>query len=363
MEKIRVWRLPVRAFHWGLVVAVTGAAITGFLLGSPWLTLHLVGGTAALALVLARIVWGLTGDGPARFSSFVTGPRAALLHLRGGVRHLGHNPLGGWMVLALMAAVLALGLSGAVALGGTLKTGPLAFLAFDTGRTAQELHEVLAIGLLVLVGLHLAGVGVESLRSRENLARSMVTGWKVRRAEDHPLPSAIARPGLALTLSALVALIAGGLGVALARLPAAGAPVAAGDALAACADCHMAYPPSLLPAGSWHDMMTTLSDHFGEDASLPEAERVAVEAYLVAHSAETADTKPAHLFRRMAQDAPGRISATPAWRRIHDDLPDTLFDARPIGSRANCAACHQDAATGWFTPTRIRIPAIEGETR
>lgn len=362
MDRVKVWRWPVRLFHWMLVLSVTVAAATGFLLGPPWLALHLAGGVAAVALVLARLAWGLAGDGAARFSSFVAGPRAAREHLRGGARHLGHNPLGGWMVLALIAVVLALGLSGAVVLGGTLKTGPLAFLSFDAGRALAEVHEVLAIGFLVLVGLHLAGVAVESWRGRENLARSMVTGWKDRRAGDHPLPATAARPGLALGVIAAVALAAGGLGAALAQRPVTGAPVAAGDELAACADCHMAYPPSLLPAASWRAMMATLDDHFGEDARLPEPERAAVEAFLAAHAAETADSKPANLFRRVSDAEPGRISATPAWRRIHDDLPEALFTAKPIGSRANCAACHRDAATGWFTPTRIRIPTSEGES-
>ncbi|MFZ2099008.1 MAG: cytochrome b/b6 domain-containing protein, partial [Oricola sp.] len=191
---VPVWDPFVRLFHWSLVFAVAVAAVTGFLMGAPWISLHAWAGTAMAALVVARIVWGFSGGAYARFSSFVAGPRALIAHLRGIVsgeegRHLGHNPAGGLMIVALMAVALVLAVTGAVALGGMLKIGPLASVAdFAAGLGAREVHELLAWALLGLVGLHVAGAVFEGLRTRDNLVRAMVTGSKEARPGDHAAP-------------------------------------------------------------------------------------------------------------------------------------------------------------------------------
>lgn len=366
MSKVRpattlVWDPFLRLFHWGLAAAVTMAAVTGFFGGASVLTWHLVGGLGAVALVLARIVWGFTGPWSARFSGFVPGPGALLAHLRGrDGRHLGHNPAGALMVLALLAAVLALGASGALILGGMFKIGPFAAESFALGRAAREVHEPLAFAIAGLVALHLAGVAFESLRHHENLARSMVIGLKPRRAGEASPPSVAVRPRVAL-LALLVLSGAGGAAWGfLSARPAAGLPAPIPRAVAGeCAACHMAYHASLLPAASWQEVMATLSDHFGEDASLPPATAQEIEGWLVAHAAGApggADTLPAHLFARVDPAQPARITATPAWIRIHRHLPDALFQARDVGAKSNCAACHQDAASGRFSPFKIDIP-------
>jgi len=275
----------------------------------------------------------------------------------GAPRHLGHNPLGALMVLALVVVMLVVGVTGLGVLGGMLKTGPLAFWTFDLGRTARELHELAAWAVVVLVVLHLGGVVFESRRSRENLALSMVTGAKEARPGDHRSQSLPARGGLALAI--LVALGAGlwGANQALSARAPTGMPVAF-DATTQeeCSACHMAYHPSLLPADSWRQLMATLDDHFGEDASLDPDTTDAIAAWLTAHSAETADTLPAHVFANVAAEAPFTISETPFWKRKHADLPDELFRRPAIRNRSNCAACHADAETAVFSPFSIRIP-------
>ena len=358
-DKIRVWDPFVRFFHWGLVASVTLAGVTGFLMDAPVIDFHVWSGTFAVALVALRIVWGFFGGGFARFSDFIRGPRRTLAHLRGPHRHLGHNPLGGWMVLALMLAVLVLGLTGVLVLGGVFHAGPAgALMTVAQGLGLRNLHEVLAFILLALIAAHLAGVVFESLRTRENLARAMVTGRKAARAGDPPLPA-----GRAANLTAVLVggggLAVAGLGLAgMATLPPPAAPVPmSGSAYAKdCAECHIAYHPSLLPAASWKGLMATLDDHFGEDASIPAARAAEIAEYLAAHAAETADTKPARLFARVDPEDPGAITATPAWERIHDDLPEALFESAAVRNESNCAACHGDAESGWFYPGRIDIP-------
>ncbi len=356
-----VWDRYIRLFHWGLVATIAGAAVTGFLMGAEALLIHIVTGTLAVILVTSRIVWGFLGGTYARFSSFTPRPRDVLAHLRGGgVRHLGHNPLGALMVLALLATILGIGLSGLAVLGGTLKTGPLSGLSFDLGRTLREGHELLATGLLVLIGLHLGGVIFESLRSRENLARAMVTGRKPSRAGDHPDAPRKAHPRAAIALGAVLVLVLGlgGLAIAATNRPVPGAPVAEWDALTQdeCSACHMTYHPSLLPRTNWRALMAGLDDHFGEDASLPADATRQITDWLEANAAETADTLPARRLGLGAQADTLRLTETRFWKRTHRDIPDATFTRKPVLSRANCRACHADAETGWFSPFQISIP-------
>jgi len=362
---VNVWDPFVRLFHWTLVAAVTVAAVTGLLADAPWVDVHVWAGTVMAGLVAARLVWGFLGPGPARFAGFVVGPRAVLAHLRElrdgtAGRHLGHNPLGALMVLALLAAAVALAVTGVVAYGGVLKAGPLAFATtYADGRAMLEVHELLAYFLLALIALHVAGVAVESRRSRENLARAMVTGRKPARPGDHLPAARPARPVAAAVMAlAVLGIAAAGIG-ALAARPPLGVPTAAVDPVYAeeCAACHVAYHPSLLPRTSWNALFDGLDDHFGEDASLAPATTERLRAWVLANAAEAYDTKAANRLRTVDPSAPSRITATRFWKRTHADIPDAVFAGPAVASKGNCEACHADARTGRFYPGNIRIPA------
>ena len=161
-----MWDAFVRVAHWTLVASVLTA---WFARGEPheWL------GYAALVVVAVRVAWGFVGTRYARFAQFVRPPAATLAYARSvasrrEARYLGHNPLGGWMVVALLAAVALTGLSGWLAV--TERFWGVAWV--------QDGHEVLANLLAGLAFVHVAGVVYTSLRHRENLARAMVTGSK-----------------------------------------------------------------------------------------------------------------------------------------------------------------------------------------
>lgn len=355
-REINVWDRFVRSFHWLLVASVTTAAVTGFVTGAETIDIHIWAGVTAVVLVVLRLVWGFLGTEHARFSDFVRGPRAALVHLRGGHRSLGHNPLGGWMVLTVILVLFALGATGALVLGGVFHTGPAgASLSVADGFRMIGLHKALAVGLLILIALHLGGVAFESRRGHENLVRAMVTGRKPAHPGDRAPRPVHPRVGAAVVIGLAVLATGGALATGMSMRPVAQAPVNIADSayVAQCSDCHMAYHPSLLPAKSWHEIMSTLSDHFGEDASVSAADRQKIEAYLVAHSAETTDTKPALLFR---DNTALSVNDSRAWQRIHRNIPKATFAAAPVYSKTNCAACHSDAASGWFYPGNIEIP-------
>ena len=169
MRRVPVWDAPVRLLHWGMVTAVAVAWWSRSDTGP----LHERVGYAVIALLAARLAWGFCGSHYARFAQFVRAPRATLAYARAALagrapRYIGHNPLGGWMVLALLANLSLLGFT------GWLQTTDLfwgyAWLAY--------LHKYLGWALLALVALHVGGMLWTSRVHRENLARAMVTGGK-----------------------------------------------------------------------------------------------------------------------------------------------------------------------------------------
>jgi len=176
-DRVQVWDRAVRVLHWSLVVSVALCAASLIdALGVPgW---HRPAGYVALAVVLARAVWGVVGRGHARFAQFVRAPGATLSYLRLVLRHreprtLGHNPLGAWMIVALLLCVIAL------AFTGWLYTTEM----FWGSEVVEDLHRALAWGLLGLVVLHVGGVIFTSVRHRENLVRAMIDGEKAVRSD------------------------------------------------------------------------------------------------------------------------------------------------------------------------------------
>ncbi|GAB6052684.1 cytochrome b/b6 domain-containing protein [Magnetospira thiophila] len=361
----KIWDLPTRLFHWLLVLSVVGALGTG-LFAPAWMQpLHVGLGYAVAALVVFRLLWGFVGAPYSRFKSFLFSPAATLAHfrsllLRQPSSHVGHNPAGAVMIFALLALLLGQIASGLAALGGVEKLGPLAgLISYAFGHQLAEVHEVLSTLLMVLIAGHLLGVAAESLLSGENLPRAMITGHKILRTE--PAPRA---PRTAVSLigsGLLIALLAGAafLGVRSNAAPTGDylpKDVTGSRYAKECGDCHYAFPPSLLPAETWHQVMSNLSDHFGEDASLSADLAQEISDYLQQGAAEHWDTKAAHLFRKPNVQDPLRITSTRRWTRIHHDLSDADFKDPKVGGKTNCGSCHKDAAQGLFTLRMIQIP-------
>lgn len=168
-QKVLVWDAPVRVFHWLMVLCFVGAYTTSE--SETWRLVHVTLGYTMAGLVVFRVVWGLMGTRYARFSSFVRGPRAVAQYLRSLMgrnpeHHTGHNPAGAIAIVGMLS------LSAVIAATGWAAYNDVA------GEWVAELHEVVANGMLLLVGIHLAGVVVSSWLHHENLARAMVTGRK-----------------------------------------------------------------------------------------------------------------------------------------------------------------------------------------
>jgi cytochrome b len=183
-SKMRVWDLPVRLFHWALVVLILVSYFTARA-GGDWMTFHFWSGYAILTLLLFRIAWGFVGSTTARFSNFVKGPAAAFAHLReflvGRPHDAGHNALGGAMVVVLIVAVLLQAVAGLFSADTDLGTvnGPLANLLPDKWvDRATDFHKFWIKVLYWLVGLHVLAALLYLVWKRQNLIGAMITGRK-----------------------------------------------------------------------------------------------------------------------------------------------------------------------------------------
>ena len=168
-EKVKVWDIAVRLFHWSLVISYAIAWASA----DEWDRLHEMAGYMIAALVGFRLIWGIIGTRHARFLDFVYSPSTVLAYLRDSLagrakRYLGHNPAGGAMIIAMLIFLTA-----ATASGIAMTTS-----AFWGVEWVEEAHEAIATFTLLLVGFHLAGVVFSSITHHENLVSAMITGYK-----------------------------------------------------------------------------------------------------------------------------------------------------------------------------------------
>ena len=178
---IKVWDLPTRLFHWALVALIALQYASGEF---GWLSMqwHFWLGYTTLALLVFRVLWGFAGSQTSRFADFVRGPRAVLRYmldsLRGRAPHApGHNPLGGWSVLALLALVALQAVSGLFTSDDISEEGPLvAHVSTATVGTLTKIHHLAADALLILIALHVGAVLLHWALRRDNLIAPMLHG-------------------------------------------------------------------------------------------------------------------------------------------------------------------------------------------
>jgi len=209
---VKVWDAPVRLFHWLLVLLVAFMIFSGKVKGD-WMVWHMRAGYAILALVLFRILWGLAGSSSARFAGFLAGPSAAFgfvkkLFARAPAPYASHNPLGGWMVLALLLGLLFQVGTGLFANDDILIEGPLfSLVSKATSDQLTSWHYWNVNLLLLLVAVHVIAVGYHAVVMKENLIGAMFTGVKRMPADvAGSMAARLASPWLALVLFAVAAL-------------------------------------------------------------------------------------------------------------------------------------------------------------
>jgi len=180
-ERVRIWDLPTRLFHWVLVALIATLWVSA---ARGWMTVHYVCGAAALVLVLFRIAWGFLGSTTARFSDFAVSPGRVAAYLRALRRgddspHAGHNPAGGWMVMTFLLLILAQASLGLFANDEFDFKGPLAeWISGKRSDLITRVHVFLFDVILVCTWVHLCAISFYALVKRDNLVGPMVHGTK-----------------------------------------------------------------------------------------------------------------------------------------------------------------------------------------
>ncbi len=182
MLPMKIWDLPIRLFHWILVALIVGSYVT---IKLSMMALHMLCGEAILVLVLWRLVWGLIGSETARFSQFIRHPLAAIQHLlhfprREPDTQIGHNEAGGWMVVGILALLLAqigTGLFGRN--DDDFVEGPLSkLIAAPLSETLLKLHSLTFDLIKIVALLHVIAIIAYAVVKRHDLVRPMLTGKK-----------------------------------------------------------------------------------------------------------------------------------------------------------------------------------------
>ena len=173
-----IWDLPLRVFHWLLVLCVV-ISVTSAKLGLT--AIHERSGLAVMALILFRIIWGFSGSQTARFSSFLKSP----LHVWYSLRKLmlkqkddlsGHSALGGYATIVLLTICMIIAVSGSFSTDDILYEGPFAHFAPDYINLASSVHHMTENALFAVIVLHLLALFVYFWRLKKNLVPAMITG-------------------------------------------------------------------------------------------------------------------------------------------------------------------------------------------
>jgi len=182
-RRVRVWDLPTRLFHWLLVILVIISFVTAKIGGNA-MQYHEWSGFTILTLLLFRLVWGFVGSRESRFVTFVHGPAAVFRYaveiLRPDSRHyLGHNPLGGWSIIAMLSALMVQVGTGLFANDDIVTEGPLYnWVSKTTSDWLTRVHKLNQEMIIGLVAIHILAVLFYFFFKRENLLKPMVTGLK-----------------------------------------------------------------------------------------------------------------------------------------------------------------------------------------
>ena len=175
-RQVKVWDILVRFTHW----TVAAGIIANLFFTEDGSDLHVYVGYTVLGLVVVRLLWGLVGTRYARFTSFFPTPTRLKHHLsalsvrRVDEQHLGHNPLAAIMMLSLWAVIIGLGVTGYL-----METDIFSQIQLLGNKDVlEEIHELLANSLYLLVPLHIVAAIAMSYWQRQNLIKSMITGKK-----------------------------------------------------------------------------------------------------------------------------------------------------------------------------------------
>ena len=366
--KTYIWTLPTRIFHWMLVFYI----LLTFIISEEerLLDYHAAFGYGIMILILFRLVWGVMGPRYSRFSHWPLSKREIIDFVRSLSNpkkyYAGHNPAASLVMIGIILVTLLIVLSGMLTYGIQEGKGLFSWLNssfFKEMKLFEEIHEFFSTLLLLLIAAHLGGVTVDHLLHRESgTFYSIFGGYKKLIAAPAcltTLQKSLAWIFLTVALATPVYLIFFDTPLTQSRYSTVKYEEKHSLFVEECASCHTLYPPHLLPKRSWKKIMANLADHFGDDASLDEADRLSIEKYLLTNSAETSTKEAAFYIGRSLQGKKNdiiAISKSPYWIKKHASTDKTLFKSQKVRSKANCKACHYRFENGIIEDNLISLP-------
>ncbi len=362
MIRVFVWSIYTRAFHLFLALFVLIAFLSSDF--DILLTLHIASGISVGVLLLFRVFWGFMDIKYSKFSDFnfnLIEVKEYLFNIFGEKKaYIGHNPIASYVMIAMIIVGILAVISGFVVYGVQEGRGVLSFLNFSIFKEMKlfkEIHEFFSNLFMFLIFAHIIGVLVDKFIHKSDTLNSIINGYK----------SSIDGKNLKLNFThkifGLIWLI---LSIAIFFYAFTSNNILTSNVnkeifyakesplfVKECASCHIIYPPHLLPAKSWEKMMSNLSEHFGDDASIDEKDRVEITEYLIKNSAENSTKKEA--FYDLNNDKIS-ISESSFWKKKHKKIPNEIFKNEKVKSRANCKACHKNIEKGLID--EIKIPNL-----
>lgn len=178
-NRILIWDKSTRLFHWLLVLVFCASIGTGLYGEFDWMDEHMQFGYLMLGLLLFRLLAGMISTDYGRFSRFPLAPASVFAYLRGKREYPGHNPLGSWMVIAMLLTLLMQTLTGLMTSDDIFLEGPWVMaVPANWSEIASIIHGNAWRLLLLLVSLHIAAIAFYYFVRHQNLVLPMFTGYK-----------------------------------------------------------------------------------------------------------------------------------------------------------------------------------------
>lgn len=372
MTKSYIWGFINRFGHLALILSFSFAY---FLVDfDSVFYYHAVAGVMFLALLLLRVIWGFVGTKHSRFKDFhYKGVFAYLLSILGKKqRFISHNPASSIAIIAMILLGIATSITGLLALGSEEGSGIFANLYFEYShfRDMKHLHEFFANSLLGVVIIHICGSLIDKFFNKNDSLDSMISGYKLTQSDEsitYTKTQKLFCLFYILSLLVLCLYLLTPKNSLLTRSPSPTLITYKSDKDFAlykkeCGSCHIAYAPYLLPANAWEKMMGDLENHFGDDASLDEEDRVQILSFLSKNSLKHFDTK-FQVKSKTRDEGKIAISEYVFYQKAHRKISQDVFTSKEIKSKANCQNCHKDAENGTFSKVNIDFAKISNTSK
>lgn len=202
----KIWDLPIRVFHWLLVISLIGSLVT---VRTDNMELHIKFAMLTTALLSFRILWGFCGSSTALLRHLIPTPKKLKNYFSSGdytKTSVGHSPLGAMSVIAMLLVIVFQLLTGLVADDDIYITGPLAdYVSYEFRSRATTLHVLNAKLILGLVSVHILAILAYRIIKKDDLIRAMITGKKRINAEQSA-PNMVYQP-ISLVICILLSLL------------------------------------------------------------------------------------------------------------------------------------------------------------